>query len=98
MNRFGPLLARKLKKKHRGYGYNLSTNKVLTKINRKQHYLWSVVDQDRDVVHVLLQTKCDGKAAKRFFKRILKSYGSNLKQITKDKLRSDNVARRKLAA
>jgi putative transposase len=52
------------------------------------------VDQDGDVVDVLLQTKRDGKAAKGFFKRILKSHDSDLRKITTYKLRSYNVAHR----
>jgi putative transposase len=98
VNKFGPLLARKLKKKHSGYGDTSHIDEVFIKINGKQHYLWRAVDQDGDVVDVLLQTKRDGKAAKRFFKRILKFYDSNLRQITTDKLHNYNVAHRKLAA
>lgn len=64
---------------------------------KKQYYFWRAVDQDGDVVDVLLQTKRDEKAAKRFFKRILKSYNSDLRQLTTDKLRSDNVTHRELA-
>ena len=56
------------------------------------------MDQDGDVVDVLLQTKRDGKAAKRFFKRMLKFSNSDLRQIITDKLRSYNVAHRKLAS
>ena len=98
MNKFGYFFSRKLKKKHRGYGDNLYIDEVFIKINGKQHYLWRAVDQDGVVVDVLLQTKRDGKAAKRFFKCILKSYDSDLRQITTDKLGSYNVAHRELAS
>lgn len=62
-----------------------------------ERFLWRAVDQDGDVVDVLLQTKRDGKAAKRFFKRILKVH-DGLRHITTDKLRSYNVAQRELVS
>jgi putative transposase len=66
---------------------------VFIKINGKQHYSWRAVDQDGDVVDILLQTTRDGKAAKRFFKRILKSYDSDLRQITTDKTGLERICR-----
>ena len=43
-----------------------------------------------------LQTKRDGAAAKRFFKRLLRSHGSEPRKIVTDKLRSYGVAHREL--
>jgi putative transposase len=37
-----------------------------------QHYLWRAVDQDGVVLDILVQTRRDAQAAKRFFKRLLK--------------------------
>jgi putative transposase len=65
-------------------------------INGKQHYLWRAVDQDGDVVDVYLQAKRDGAAAKRFFKRLLRSHGREPRKIVTDKLRSYGVAHREL--
>ena len=62
-------------------------------INGKQHYLWRAVDQDGEVVDVFLQAKRDGAAAKRFFKRLIRSHGSEPRKIVTDKLRSYPVAR-----
>ena len=64
------------------------------KINGKQHYLWRVVDQDGEVVDVYLQDKRNGAAAKRFFKRLLRSHGGEPRKIVTDKLRSYGVAHR----
>ena len=66
------------------------------KINGKQHYLWRAVDQDGEVVDVFLQAKRDGTAAKRFFKRLLRSHGGEPRKIVTDKLRSYGVAHREL--
>jgi putative transposase len=54
------------------------------------------VDQDGEVVDVYLQTKRDGAAAKRFFRRQLRSHGSEPRKIVTDKLRSYGVAQREL--
>ena len=49
-----------------------------------------------EVVDVYLQAKRDGTAAKRFFKRLLRSHGSEPRKIVTDKLRSYGVAHREL--
>jgi putative transposase len=54
--------------------------------------LWRAVDQDDEVVDVYLQAKRDGAAAKRFFKRLLRSHGDEPRKIVTDKLRSYPVA------
>jgi putative transposase len=66
------------------------------KISGKQHYLWRAVDQDGEVVDGYLQAKRDGVAAKRFFRRLLRSHGSEPRKIVTDKLRSYGVAHREL--
>ncbi len=48
------------------------------------------------MVDVYLQAKRDGVAAKRFFKRLLRSYGGEPRKIVTDKLRSYGVAHREL--
>ena len=45
---------------------------------------------------VYLQAKRDGAAAKRFFKRLIRSYGGEPRKIVTDKLRSYGVAHREL--
>jgi putative transposase len=94
--KFGGLYARRLKRKHRGYGDAFYIDEVFVKINGKQHYLWRAVDQDGEVVDVYLQAKRDGAAAKRFLKRLLRSHGSEPRKIVTDKLRSYGVAHREL--
>ncbi|MFT5693975.1 MAG: putative transposase [Oceanicoccus sp.] len=95
-NKFGAIYSRRLKRKHRGYGDTFYIDEVFIKINGKQHYLWRAVDQDGEVVDVYLQAKRDGTAAKRFFKRLLRSHGGEPRKIVTDKLRSYGVAHREL--
>jgi len=95
-NKFGTLYARRLKRKHRGYGDTFYIDEVFAKISGKQHYLWRAVDQDGEVVDVYLQAKRDGAAAKRFFRRLIRNNGGEPGKIVTDKLRSYGVAHREL--
>ena len=95
INKFGPEFARRLRRRHPGYGDTYFLDEVFVKINGKQHYLWRAIDQDGEVVNVYLQERRDSEAAKRFFKRFLKS-GGIPRLIVTDKLRSYGVAHRSL--
>jgi len=62
----------------------------------KQQYLWRAVDQDGEIIDVFLQRRRDGKAAKRFFKRLLKAHRMESRKIVTDRWRSYGVAHRAL--
>jgi len=94
--KFGALYARRLRRKHRGYGDTFFIDEVFVKINGKPHYLWRAVEQDSEVVDVYLQAERDGAAAKRFFKSLLRNYGGEPRKIVTDKLRSYGVAHREI--
>jgi putative transposase len=92
--KFGAKYAKRLKRKHRGYGDTFFIDEVFAgvpdhKINGKQHYLWRAVDQDGEVVDVFLQAKRDGAAAKRFCKRLLRSYGVVHRELMPDVTRDN---------
>ena len=95
-NKFGVKYVRRLKKKHQGYGDTFFIDEVFVKIDGKQYYLWRAVDQDGEIVDVFLQRRRDGKAAKCFFKRLLKTHQMEPRKIVTDKLRSYGVAHRDL--
>lgn len=95
-NKFGPKYAKRLRRRHQGYGDAFFIDEVFVKIQGKQQYLWRAVDQDGEVVDVFLQARRDGKAAKRFFKRLLKKHKDEPRKIATDKLRSYGVAHREL--
>lgn len=80
-NKFGSKYARRLKKKHQGYGDIFFIDEVFVRIDGKQHYLWRAVDQDGQIVDVFLQRRRDGRAAKRFFKRLLKVHRNKPRKI-----------------
>ena len=84
-NKFGSKYAQQLRRKHQGFGDTFFIDEVFVKIQGKQHYLWRAVDQDGEVVDVFLQKRRDGKAAKRFFRRILKKYHDEPSLVVTDK-------------
>ena len=95
-NKFGLKYVRRLRKKHQGYGDTFFIDEVFVKIDGRQYYLWRAVDQDGEIVDIFLQHRRDGKAAKRFFKRLLKNNRGEPRKIVTDKLRSYGVAHREL--
>ena len=94
--KFGRIYTRRLKRRYHGYGDTFYIDEVFVKINGKQHYLWRAVDQDGEVIDVFLQSRRDGAAAKRFFKRLLRGHGGEPREIVTDKLRSYGVAQREM--
>ena len=94
--KFGSKYAKRLRRRHQGYGDTFFIDEVFVNIQGKQHYLWRAVDQDGEVVDVFLQARRDGKAAMRFFKRLLKAHGGEPRRVVTDKLRSYAVAHREL--
>ena len=69
--------------------------KVFLKINGRLHYLWRAVDQDGDVLDIMVQSKRDKKAAKKFFRKLLKRLRHVPRAIITDKLKSYSCPSRK---
>jgi putative transposase len=47
---------------------------VIITINKKRHYLWRAVDQDGVVLDILVQSRRNKQAAKKFFRKLFKGY------------------------
>jgi transposase-like protein len=69
---------------------------VFVKINGEQKYLWRAVDQDGNVLDILLQSRRDAKAARRFFRRLMKKTRAAPPVVVTDKLRSYGAAHREV--
>ena len=63
-------------------------------IGGRRHYLWRAIDQDGDVIDLLVQRHRSARAAKRFFRKLLKGQGSEPRWLITDKLRSYGAAHR----
>jgi putative transposase len=71
-------------------------DEVFVTIRGKLHFLWRAVDQDGDTIDILVQKRCNKRAAKRFFRKLLKGRCASPRRIVTDKLRSYSAAIREL--
>jgi putative transposase len=94
--KFGQTVASHLRRRRPRPGDKWHLDEVFIRIEGVQHYLWRAVDQDGIVLDILVQPRRDAKAAKRFFRRLLKGLDYVPRVIVTDKLRSYGVAQRQL--
>jgi putative transposase len=71
-------------------------DEVFLTINGERHYLWRAVDQDGHVLDMLVQRWRDKKAAKKFFRKLLKGLTSVPPVIITDQLKSYGAAKREI--
>ena len=71
-------------------------DEVFIRIRGKLHYLWRAIDQHGTVLDILVQSRRNAKAAKRFFKKLLKGLQYVPRVIVTDKLKSYGAAMRKI--
>jgi len=69
---------------------------VFVGINGRLRYLWRAVDQHGNVLDVLVQSRRNAVAAKRFFRKLLKGLRYVPRVLVTDKLGSYGVAHRAL--
>src|SRR5882762_1384544 len=90
---FGQTYANGLRRKSPRSGDRWHLDEVFLKINGRAHYLWHAVDQDGDVLDILVQSRRNKKAAKKFFRMLLKGLRYVPRVIITDKLKSYSAAK-----
>lgn len=94
--KFGQHYANKIRHRRGNLGDTWFMDEVFVTINGGRHYLWRAVDQDGDVLDILVQKHRDRKAAKRFFRKLLKGMRYSPRVIVTDKLRSYGAAKKEI--
>ncbi|WP_458098160.1 IS6 family transposase [Roseomonas sp. WA12] len=94
--RFGRLFANELKRRRPRPGDKWYMDEVFIRIRGKQHLLWRAVDQNGHVLDILVQSRRNTTAAKRFFRNLLKGLQYVPRVIVTDKLRSYGAAKREI--
>ena len=94
--KFGPEYAGILRKKRGRLGDTWYVDEMFVKIRGEHRYLWRAVDQDGDVLDILVTSRRDTRAAKRFFRKVLKGQGRPPWKLITDKLRSYPAAHREI--
>jgi putative transposase len=94
--KFGTTFAGKMRRRRTRPGDKWHLDEVFIRIKGELHFLWRAVDQDGVVLDILVQSRRDAGAAKRFFKRLLKGLQYVPRVLITDKLGSYGVAQREL--
>ena len=85
--KFGPAYAGALRHRQRQLGDIWHGDEVFISIRGERHYPWRAVDQYGDVLEILVTRPRNARAARRFFRKLLKERGGLPFQLVTDKLR-----------
>ncbi len=94
--RFGLRFAAKARRDRPRAADKWHLDEVVVMIKGRKHRLWRAVDANGDVLDILVQSRRNKAAAKRFFRKLFKTRGQPRVIIT-DKLRSYGAAKADLA-
>ncbi len=94
--KFGQTYANALRRRRARPEDKWHLDEVFLKINRQQHYLWRAVDQDGNVLDILVQSRRNKAAAKKFFRKLLKGCTYVPRVLITDKLASYGAAKREV--
>jgi putative transposase len=94
--RYGRMFANTLKRRRPQPGDKWHMDEVFIRIRGKLHYLWRAIDQDGNALDILVQSRRSAKAAKRFFRKLLKSLQYVPRVIVTDNLSSYAAAKREI--
>ena len=94
--KFGQTYANELRRRRPPCGDKWHLDEVFLTINGKRSYLWRAVDQHGNVLDILVQSRRNKKAAKRFFRKLLKGLQCVPRVIITDKLKSYGAAKREI--
>ncbi len=96
--KFGPQIARNLRRRQARLGDIWYLDEVVVKCAGEKSWLWRAVDQHSTVLEEILQKRRDKRdAAKRVLVALMKRYGFAPKRIITDKLRSYGAAKAEVA-
>ena len=96
--KFGQTDANELRKRRPRCGDKWHMDEVVLPMRGKKHYLWRAVDQHGNVLDILVQSRRNKQAAKRFFRKLLKVLEYVPRVIITDKLASYGAAKKELLA
>ena len=92
--KFGLDYARRLRHRQGRQGDTWHLDELFVRIQGRRQFLWRAVDEDGDVRGILVQSRRDGRAAARFFRKLLTGQGREPRRLITDKLRSYSAAHR----
>ena len=90
----GQAYANQLRRRRPRPGDKWHLDEVFLAIQGERHYLWRAVDQDGHILAILVQSRRHKKAAKKFFRKLLKGLAYVPRVLITDNLKSDEAAKR----
>ena len=94
--KFGQGYANDLRRRQPKRGDKWHLDEVVLTIKGRHHYLWRAVDQDGHVLDILMQSRRNRQAAKRFFRKLLKGLRYAPRVLVTDKLKSCAAAKKQI--
>jgi putative transposase len=92
--KFGQAYANQLRRRRPRPGDKWHLDEVFIRINGTIHYLWRAVDQHGNVLDILVQSRRNALAARKFFRKLLKGLRYVPRVLVTDKLASYGPAYR----
>ena len=92
--KFGQGYFNELRRRQPQRGDKWHLDEVVLTIKGRHHYLWRAVDQDGHVLDILMQSRRNRQAAKRFFRKLLKGLRYAPRVLVTDKLKSYAAAKK----
>jgi putative transposase len=94
--KFGQQYANQLRRRRTQKGDKWHLDEVFLKINGKLHYLWRAVVRHGNVLDILVQSRRNKQAAKKFFRKLLKGCQYVPRVLITDKLASYGAAKQEV--
>jgi len=94
--KFGPLIARRLKKRRSAPSPRWHLDEMVCWIGGRRMYLWRAVDDEGEVLDLVVQRRRDTEAALKLLGRLLRNQSIEPERITTDGLASYGSALREL--
>ncbi len=92
--KFGQQYANQIRRRRPQLNDKWHLDEVVLAIDGRKYYLWRAVDSEGNVLDILMQSRRDTKAAKRFFRKLLRKQGEAPRVIVTDKLKSYGAAKK----
>ena len=90
--KFGPAIARRLRRCRPRPSDRWHLDEMVVRIAGKYMYLWRAVDHEGEVLEILVQRRRDRSAAVKLMRKLLRKQGFAPTRVTTDKLRSYGAA------
>src|SRR5262249_19533714 len=90
--KFGPLIARELRRRRGRPSERWHLDEMVVRVAGRRMHLWRAVDHEGEVLDMLVQRRRDKRAALRLMRKLLRKQGFAPRRLTTDRLASYGAA------